>query len=95
MNPIEFKGQNTVYAKNQAEYKPLPALKLEKSPTGEVISCWHMSFYERLKILITGKVWVSLMCFNKPLTPSYLTVNRKELFTLTEDNYIFSKNKKS
>ena len=84
MKPIEFKGQNTVYAKDQPEYQPLPALKLDSS-NGEVISCWKMTFSERMKVLFTGKVWVSLMCFNKPLTPSYITVNRKEVFSLVED----------
>ena len=71
MKPVEFKHQNVVFAKDQPEYQPLPALKLD-SPEGEVISCWRMSFKERIKVLFTGKVWVSLMSFNKPLTPSFL-----------------------
>jgi hypothetical protein len=85
MKPIEFKHQNVVFAKNQPEYMPLPALKLD-TPQAEVISCWKMSFRERIKVLFTGCIWVSLMSFNKPLTPSYISVNRKDVYSHTEDS---------
>jgi hypothetical protein len=88
MKPTEFKEQNVVFAKDQPEYMPLPALKLE-TPEGEVISCWRMSFKERIKVLFTGKVWISLMSFNKPLTPSYLSVNRKNVFSIPKDTIPF------
>ena len=84
MKPIKFKYCNVVYAENQSEYQDLPALKLE-TDNGEVISCWKLSFKERLIILFTGKMWLSLLSFNKPLTPSFLTVKRKEVFTIIED----------
>ena len=85
MKPIEFKQQNVIFAKDQAEYQPLPALRIT-SLKGEVISCWGLSFKERIKVLFTGKIWMSLMSFNKPLTPSYLSVNRKEVYSLLDDN---------
>ena len=84
MKPIKFKYCNVVYAENQSEYQDLPALKLE-TDNGEVVSCWKLSFKERLIILFTGKMWLSLLSFNKPLTPSFLSVNRKEVFTIIED----------
>ena len=84
MKPVEFKHQNIVFAKDQPEYTPLPALKIE-SPKGEVISCWKMSMKERLKVIITGRVWLSLMSFNKPLTPSFISVNRKDIYSHPDD----------
>jgi hypothetical protein len=78
MKPIEFKGQNTVYAKDQKEYMPLPAFKYN-TPQGEVISCWSLSFRERLRLLFTGKLWVCLLTFNKPLTPSYFTTKKADV----------------
>ena len=54
MKPIEFKHQNTVFAKDQPEYEKLPALKIDSS-TGEVISCWGLTFKERIKVLLFGK----------------------------------------
>ena len=85
MKPIEFKHQNIVFAKDQPEYQPLPALKID-SEQGEVISCWHMSLKERLTVLFTGNVWLSLVSFNKPLTPSFMSVNRKEVYSHSDDN---------
>ena len=84
MKPVEFKHQNIVFAKDQPEYQPLPALRID-SPTGEVVSCWKLSFKERIKIVFTGRVWLSLMSFNKPLTPSYLAVNRKDVYSHLDD----------
>ena len=84
MSPINFKYQNVIIAENQPEYQPLPALKLN-TQEGEVISCWRMSIKERIKALFTGKVWLSLLTFNKDVTPSYLSVNRKEIFVVPKN----------
>lgn len=78
MKPTEFKEQNVVFAKDQPQYQPLPALRFD-TPEGHVVSCWKLSFRERVKLLITGRMWVSLMTFNKPLTPSFLSVNKKDV----------------
>jgi hypothetical protein len=85
MKPFKFKQCNVTFAKDQPEYQQLPALKLD-TPQGEVISCWKLSFVERITIIFTGKIWLQLLSFNKPLTPSYITLNRKELFTTPEGN---------
>ena len=79
MKPTKFKQQNVTYAENQPEYKSLPALKKLNDPYGEVISCWKMSLRERLRVLFTGRIWVSLLTFNKPLTPTFLTTKKKDL----------------
>lgn len=76
MKPINFKEQNVIYAENQPQYMPLPAFK---NDGGEVVSCWKLSFIERIRILFTGKLWVSLMTFNKPLTPSFFTTKKSEV----------------
>lgn len=84
MKPVEFKHQNVVFAEDQPEYGKLPALRID-SPTGEVISCWKLSLKERVKIVFTGRIWLSLMSFNKPLTPSFMSVNRKDCFLLPKE----------
>ena len=78
MRPIEFPEQNVVFAKDQPEYLPLPAFKNE-SPQGEVVSCYKLSWKERLYILVTGKLWISVLSFNKPLTPQYLSVYKSDV----------------
>lgn len=78
MKPIEFKEQNVDYGKDQKEYLPLPALKLED---GTVVSCWKLSWKEVIKLLFTRKVWLAMLTFNEPLQPTFLTINKKDLFT--------------
>ena len=84
MQPTEFKHQNIIFAKDQPEYTPLPALRLD-TKEGEVISCWKMSLKERLIVLFTGRVWLSLLSFNKPLTPSFMAVRRTEVYIHPDD----------
>ena len=79
---IEFKEQNIIYAKDQKPYLPLPAFKAD-TPEGEVVSCWELSFIERIRILFTGKMWVSLMSFNKPLTPSFFSTKKSDVLVTT------------
>ena len=69
MKPVAFKEQNTVFAENQPEYIPLPAYRDE---IGEVISCWELTWKERLYLFYTGRLWVRILTFNKPLQPMVL-----------------------
>lgn len=77
MKPIEFKEQNTVYGKGQENYNQLPA-HLNTSYQGEVTTCWKLSLKERLKLLFTGRVYLCLITFNKPISPSNMSVNKKD-----------------
>lgn len=38
MKPIEFPGVNVVFAKDQPEYMPLPAMKIPNDPQGLIIT---------------------------------------------------------
>lgn len=79
MKPIEFPEQNVVFAKNQPEYNPLPAHIVDE-PEGRVIFCYELSFRERIRVFLTGKLWGSLMTFNKPLTPSFFSTKKSDFF---------------
>jgi hypothetical protein len=82
MRPVKFKEQNCTFAENQPEYLQLPALKID-SDNKEVISCWKLSFKERLRVLFLGRIWLSLASFGMPLTPSFMATDKKEVFNLT------------
>jgi hypothetical protein len=79
MKPLEFPEQNIVYAKDQPEYIPLPGHKVADE-RGEFIFCMGLTFRERLRLLFTGKLWCSLLTFNKPLTPSFFSTKKADLF---------------
>lgn len=66
MHPIEFKGQNVIFAKDQPEYLPLPALLTED---GEVFTCWQLSDEELLNVLNNKCIYIKQLTFNQPLQP--------------------------
>jgi hypothetical protein len=66
MIPIEFKGQNIIFAKDQPEYNPLPALKM---PDGEVYTCWQFSEDEWNKMSVNRCFFLKQLTFNQPLQP--------------------------
>ena len=78
MEAIKFKEANTAIAKNQDEYKTLWAFK-DDSPQGYTITCWKLSFTERLRVLFSGKIWRNDLTFNKPFTPTYMTTKKGDV----------------
>lgn len=74
MTPVRFLGMNFVYAKHQPPYIPLP---VQRDDEGKVLSCWSCSWKERLTILLTGRVWLSVLTFKQPLQPVRLSVREK------------------
>lgn len=78
MTPKQFKEVNVTFAKDQPEYQPLPAF-INDSTQGEVITCWNLSFRERLRVLFKGEIWLSLLSFNKPVTPSFMTTKKSDV----------------
>lgn len=82
MKPVKFKEHNFVYAENQPEYTPLPVFKNDmRNPDsrGEVISCWKLSFWERVRVLFSGKIWISELMFGKRLTPILPTTKKSDV----------------
>lgn len=71
MNAITFPEQNTIFAEHQNEYLPLPAFR---EHDGCVTTCWRLSMWERVRVLFTGRVWLSQMTFNDSLQPVAMRV---------------------
>lgn len=68
MKPIEFKEHNKVYAKDQEPYIPLPVYE-DDEQGGRIFHCWKASIRERIILLLTGKLWISVLTFRKPPQP--------------------------
>lgn len=74
MENVKFEGCNTVYGADQPEYKPLHAQR-----TGNVtITCYRLSFKERVKMLFTGLLWLGQMNFGQPLQPQLPSLNKDD-----------------
>lgn len=80
MKPIRFTGWNTSFADDQPEYQPLPG-HMRQGPEGEFISCWKFTFFERIYLLFSGKIFLAVWTFNQPLQPQLPYVQNP----LTED----------
>jgi hypothetical protein len=74
----EFPEQNTIYAKNQPEYNPLPAYRYHNDPEGKIVCCWELTWKERLKVLFSGVLWHSILTFKQPLQPQLLTLDKPD-----------------
>lgn len=72
MKPIPFPESNTVYSKDQLihegypegpKFIPLPAY----TNSDETITCWQLTWTERLRVLWTGRLWWRQLNWGKPL----------------------------
>ncbi len=66
MVPIKFKGYNQEIAKNQDEYLTLPAFVDEN---GLVVSCWKLTWWERIVVFFRGTFWFSQHTFGEKVQP--------------------------
>lgn len=64
---------SVVYAENQPPYIPLP---VSRTVDGEVVSCWKPNIWARFKILFGGNFYITMLIFNRPLTPLRVSVDR-------------------
>ena len=71
MKPIEFPEQTIVWAKNQPPYLPLPAYTDDR----ETISCWQLTWMERIKVMLFGRLWLRQLNFGAALQPQSPTVD--------------------
>lgn len=67
-----------VFAKDQPEYLPLPALVRSDSPDRPVTSRWRLTYQEREKIANGADVVLTLLTFGDPLQPITLEVLDRE-----------------
>ena len=77
--PIDFAERNVEIAKDQPQYRTLPAFVDPDDPYGHRITCWQVSYRDRLKLLLTGRLWVDVMSFNQPLQPLFFSVNKADV----------------
>lgn len=76
MNPVHFLHANSVYAKDQPEYIPLPCHKDEH---GTITIKWKLSWKERWAVLKNGVIWHQVDTFNRPLQPVNMQVDEPEI----------------
>lgn len=61
------------FAKDQPQYSPLPARAVGDSQR-TIITSWKLSWKEKLQLLWTGRVYLTILTFGKPLQPVRMDV---------------------
>jgi hypothetical protein len=79
MELIEFPEQTIVFAKDQPQYRPLPAHRFAGDPTGRIAFCWSLSWRERWLVLLRGRIWHEVLTFNESLQPQLLRTDKPEM----------------
>lgn len=87
MIPVEFPEQMGVLAEDQKEYLPLP---FELNDFGEYgthcfITCWRLSWWERFRLLFSGRVWLSQLTFGRSFQPQRPGVRRVDVLARISD----------
>lgn len=78
MKPVSpvIPGQHlpeVVIAENQPEYGNLPAVRMNNDV---LLTRWHLSFTERLRVLFSGDLYVWLWTFGGPVQPLSIEVEQ-------------------
>lgn len=76
MEAIEFEGSNVVFAKDQPQYKPLPA---HRDNDGVVTVCFKLEEHEKAEILLNGMLYVRIMTFDQPLQPILVLTEKPDI----------------
>jgi hypothetical protein len=66
MNPVKFNGVNVIFAKDQPQYRQLPAFVNKE---GEVLTEWNLNEAERAAIARGENLRIHTMTFNHPFQP--------------------------
>lgn len=69
-SPVIHGYDEVIYAKNQPQYNPLPAIR---QSDGCIVTRWQMTWRERFKALLTGSIYLEVLTFNAPLQPLKMT----------------------
>lgn len=72
--------ESVVYAKDQPQYLPLPACR---TADGEVVTRWKLNWRSRLAVVFGADLYVTLLTFNKPLTPLRVSIEKPVYKSLT------------
>ncbi len=64
--PVITYVRKVTFAADQPQYKPLVAYH---SADGTVFTRWRLTWRERLRMFLSGDLWLTVLTFNHPLQP--------------------------
>ena len=81
MKSVKFKESGIVFAKGDPIYET--HVYMDQSVRGEkdIVVCYKLNFWERLMVLVTGRIWLTQTTYDGILRPLWLTTIKKQLLT--------------
>lgn len=67
-----YEMAEVVFAKDQPQYQPLPALPVDDY----VITRWRLNWLERLRALFIGDLYLTIKTFKQPLQPIRMSLSK-------------------
>lgn len=85
MKSLKFSKVNIVYAEDNPVYQ-VYAYR-DNSPKGQkdIVACFGLNFWERLMVLITGKIWINITTLDGNIRPMRMTVLKKNVLTTRKE----------
>lgn len=72
---LNFSAPEIVIAKDQPQYRPLPAVVVN----GMVTTRWRLSWRDRLIVFLGGNIWLQILTFGNPLQPVKLSSEEPQM----------------
>jgi hypothetical protein len=79
MKLVEFPEVTTTFAKDQPQYRKLPAYRYQHDDEGRIVFCWKLSWKERFAVLFGGVLWHQVLTYNRPLQPQKLDIDKPHM----------------
>lgn len=79
MTPVNFPEANIVLGANQPPYEPLHAHHASDDPHGCVTCCFELTDAEIEELVLTRKLWMRQLTFNRPFQPIALSTRKTTL----------------
>lgn len=79
MTPVNFPEANIVLGANQPQYEPLHAYRAPDDPHGCVTCCFELTDAEIEELVLTRKLWMRQLTFNRPFQPIALSTQKTTL----------------
>jgi hypothetical protein len=74
-----FEEHELTYGKDQPEYMPLPALRVNVEGDDGIVTRWRPSWRERLRLIFGGDVFLYVKTFGGRLQPVMLKIEKPEV----------------
>lgn len=79
MKAVRFPECNTVFAEGNEDHETYAFVDNSKKGNKDIVSCYRLSFLERLLVMVTGRMWVNITSFNGKLHPMRLSIIKQTM----------------